>query len=133
MELLGEIGRGINDAFTQVTQATANLTSGTFTINKDNVLAAAKIIHTLAHNLLHELKESRKDLRVAPPGDDDVSIRVAPAWNDMLVDNTDSYANRIQQYVDGLNKLAQQCGDSAKAYGYTDQEIAGALTVVSRV
>ena len=135
MELLGEYGRGVNEAFQQVAGFSDNLakTSGTFTVTKDNVLAAARIITNLAGILSDKLADSRRNLRVVPPGDDDVSIRIAPAWNGLLVDLPDCYANRIQQYVDGLNKLAQQCGDSAKAYGYTDQEIAGALTVVSRV
>ena len=132
MELLGEYGRGINEAFEQVQGYADNLakTAGTFTVNPDNVLAAAKIIDTLAQNLSDELADSFDVLRIAPPGNDDVSIRVAPAWNGVLIDNTDSYANRIKQYVEGLRNLSQQCQNSAKAYGYTDQQIAGALTGV---
>jgi hypothetical protein len=132
MELLGEYGRSVNEAFEQVQGYSDNLakTTGTFTVNPDNVLAAAKIIHTLAANLNDELVDARDSLEIAPPGDDDVSVRVAPAWNDVLVRRPDSYANRIQQYVDGLTNLAEQCKNSAKAYGYTDQQIAGALTGV---
>jgi uncharacterized protein YukE len=127
MELPGEIGRGVSAAFAQLDSATANLTSGTFTVNKDNVLAAAKIIQSQAEALDDKLRDARRELRIEPPGGDDVSVRIAPAWNDVLLQKPDSYANRIQQYVDGLRKLAQQCADSAKAYGYTDDQIAAAF------
>ena len=127
MELLGEIGRGVSDAFAQVNQTTANLTSGTFTVSKDNVLAAAKIIQTQAEALDDKLRDARRDLRIDPPGGDDVSTRIAPAWNDILVVRPDSYANRVQQYIDGLRNLAQQCAASAKTYGYTDDQVAAAF------
>lgn len=127
MELLGEIGRGINAAFAQVDNATTALTTGTFTVTKDNVLAAAKIIYTQAEGLNVKLEDARRQLRIVPPGNDDVSARMAPAWNDLLVDNENSYAMRIEQYIEGLFNLAQQCQDSAKAYGYTDEEIASAF------
>jgi hypothetical protein len=129
METLGEIGAGVTAAFAQVDHYTADMaqTTGTFTVTKDNVLAAAKIIQTQADALQRKLDGARYDLEVAAPGNDDVSIRVAPAWNDLLVYNENSYANRIKQYVDGLHKLAQQCADSAKTYGYSDEDIAAAF------
>ncbi|MFL6143406.1 MAG: hypothetical protein ACJ72N_16270 [Labedaea sp.] len=126
MELPGEIGQGLSTAFAQLDQATT-LTTNTFAVSKDNVLAAAKIIQTQADVLHEKLRTGYGDLRVVPPGDDDVSIRIAPAWNDLLVEHENSYANRIKQYIDGLYKLARQCGDSAKAYGYTDEEVAAAF------
>jgi hypothetical protein len=126
MELLGEIGRGVNAAFTQVNTYTSAL-SGTFTVTPDNVLAAAKIIATQASALQDKLESVRGDLIVTAPGDDDVSTKIAPAWNDILVHADDSYSNRIQLYIDGLTKLADQCKESAKAYGYTDEAIAQAL------
>jgi uncharacterized protein YukE len=127
MDLLGELGRGVTDAFTQLDQATTNLTSGTFTVNKDNVLAAAKVIQTQADALQEKLNDANRDLRIDPPGADDVSTRIAPAWNDILVERDDSYANRIRQYIDGLHNLAQQCADSARTYGYTDDAVAAAF------
>lgn len=127
MELLSEIGRGLDAAFAQVDNATAALSSGTFTVTKDNVLAAAKIIYNQAEALNMMLEDARDQLRIAPPGDDDVSIRIAPAWNDLLVSNEDSYTQRIWQYIQGLYNLAQQCQESAKAYGYTDDQIASAF------
>lgn len=98
--------------------------SGSFTVNKDNVLAAAKIIDVQALVLQQTLWEKSGDLRVVPPGKDDVSQRIARAWNDRLVDDEDSYQKRVQQYIDSLNGLVRQLTDSARAYGYTDEEIA---------
>lgn len=129
MELMGDYGRGINQSFEQVDKANADLapTAGSFTVNKDNVLAAAQIIRTQAAALKDRLDAARDQLHVSPPGDDDVSARIAPAWNDVLLFGDDSYANRIQQYVTGLNHLAEQCAQSAKTYGYSDEAIATAF------
>jgi hypothetical protein len=119
----------IADAFQQVDHLNATMpqTSGTFTITPQTVLAAAKIIKTQADALKEKLENVSGDLVVAPPGDDDVSTRAAPAWNDLLVYNDNSYANRIRQYIDGLQNLAQQCADSALDYGYTEEQVATAF------
>ncbi len=129
MELMGDYGRGINDAFEQVDKLNTDLApaSGSFTVNKDNVLAAAQIISTQAAALKDRLHNSREALQVAAPGNDDVSTRIAPAWNDLLVFRDDSYANRISLYVTSLNYLAEQCAQSAKTYGYSDEVIAAAF------
>lgn len=127
MHILGDYGRGINEAFWQVDQATRSVSSGTFTVTKDNVLAAARIIETQADALFEQWKGAKEELRIEPPGDDDVSTRIAPAWNDRLVDDDDSYAERIGAYVLGLRKLAVQLGDTAKSYGYTEDEIEAAF------
>jgi hypothetical protein len=127
MYLAGDMGRGINDAFNQVEQATRGITSGTFTVNRDNVLAAAKIIESQADALQDLWWDRSRELRIEPPGEDDVSTRMALAWNDILVENEDSYRNRIKDYVIGLKKLAAQLGDTAKAYGYTEEEISAAF------
>ncbi len=127
MYLAGDIGRGINAAFKQVNEATRGISSGTFTVNRDNVLAAARIIETQADELQDLWLNSIGRLKVAPPGDDDVSVRMAEAWNDLLVGDEDSYKNRVRDYVVGLRKLAVQLGDTAKAYGYSEDEISAAF------
>jgi hypothetical protein len=127
MYLAGDIGRGINDAFKQVQQATQSISSGTFTVNRDNVLAAARIIDSQADSLRRLWQDASKGMQVDPPGDDDVSTRIAPAWNDLLVFNEDSYENRVKEYIAGLKRLAVQLGDTAKAYGYSEDEISAAF------
>jgi hypothetical protein len=44
-----------------------------------------------------------------------------------LVEDDDSYAHRVADYVTSLKKLAVQLGDTAKAYGYTEDEIEAAF------
>lgn len=127
MLIAGDYGRGINEAFRQAENAAKSVSSGTFTVNKDNVLAAARIIDTQAEVLFKQLRRTKEQLRIEPPGGDDVSTRIAPAWNDRLVDDEDSYAERIGQYVLGLRKLAVQLGDTAKAYGYSEEQIEAAF------
>jgi hypothetical protein len=127
MYLAGDMGRGINAAFKQVEQATRGITSGTFTVNKDNVLAAARIIDSQADSLMDRFRLIRRDLQVTPPGNDDVSVRMAAAWNDVLLEDEDSYRNRIADYITGLRKLAVQLGDTARAYGYSEDEISAAF------
>ncbi len=119
----------IADAFQQVDQLNATMaqTSGTFTVTPANVLAAAKIIQSQALALQDKLDAARFDLLVEAPGTDDVSTKIAPAWNDLLLHRDDSYANRVQDYVSGLTKLAEACAASAKSYGYTDDQVADAL------
>lgn len=127
MYLAGDIGRGINAAFKQVNEATRNLGSGTFTVNKDNVLAAARIIESQADALKDRVVRLRRELEVNPPGNDQVSIRMAAAWNDILLGDEDSYRNRITEYIVGLRRLAVQLGDTARAYGYSEDEIEAAF------
>lgn len=119
----------VDAAFDQVDKMSSALpqTSGSFTVNKDNVLAAAKIIGTQADALQDKLTDAAYDLRIDPPGTDEVSIRVAAAWNDRLVGDDDSYKWRVQEYVNSLHKLVQQLSDTAKAYGYTEEDIAKAF------
>ena len=127
MYLAGDIGRGINDAFKQVDQATQGLSSGTFEVSRGNILAAGRIIESQATALFELWKSRARDLRVLPPGDDAVSERMAMAWNDLLYEDEDSYRNRIRDYIIGLRKLAVQLGDAAKAYGFTEEEISAAF------
>lgn len=100
--------------------------SGSFTVNRDNVLGAATIIQSQAVELRDTLQERRWDLEIPPPGDDEVSVRMAAAWNDRLLNDEDSYANRIALYAVSLDRLVQQLSDTAKAYGYSEEEIAAA-------
>jgi hypothetical protein len=127
MQLMGDFGRGINEAFRQVDAAAQGMTSGTFTVNQHNVLAAARIIEAQADALMKTWKNARRDMNIEPPGSDDVSTRIAPAWNDRLVSADDSYTNRVADYITGLKKLAVQLGDTAKAYGFTEDQIEAAF------
>jgi hypothetical protein len=125
MHLAGDAA-SFNAAFRQVAEATRGITSGTFTVNKDNVLAAAHIIDSTADNLQETFRDNRWSLTVQAPGNDEVSLAMAEAWTDVLLRDDDSYRNRIGDYIVGLRKLAVQLGDAARAYGYTEEEIEAA-------
>lgn len=127
MYLAGDVGRDVQAALHKADLATRAITSGTFTVNRDNVLAAGHIIESQAEALMNVWKDRARDLRIEPPGDDDVSTRMAQAWNEILFENDDSYRNRIKDYIIGLRKLAVQLGDTAKAYGFSEDEISTAF------
>lgn len=124
---LDDIARGVESAFEKAALATRGITSGTFTVNRDNVLAAGRIIESQANALERIWRDNVKDLRIQPPGTDDVSVAMAKAWNDRLVQDDDSYSTRIHDYIVGLKKLAVQLGDTAKSYGYSEDEISAAF------
>jgi hypothetical protein len=124
---LDDVARDVEAAFKQAVAATKGITSGTFTVNKDNVLAAGRIVESQADALQEVWKNCVVNLRIKAPGTDDVSVRMALGWNDRLVDDDDSYKNRINDYIAGLRKLAVQLGDTAKSYGYTEDQIATAF------
>jgi hypothetical protein len=96
----------------------------TFTVNHDNVLAAGKVIKTQIDTLNDVVLKNTPALIVEPAAGDLVSQDAARAWNHRLVGADDSYAARIQAYVDSLNNLAAQLKDSAKKYGFSDEDIA---------
>lgn len=127
MHFSGDISQGVSQAFTQLEKVSSAVNSGTFTVNRDNVLGAAKIIEDQADFLQEKVKTIGRDLRVTPPGNDEVSLRMANAWNDLLVENDDSYRVRIVEYVAGLRRLAVQLGDTARAYGFSEDEISAAF------
>ena len=103
------------------------LTSGQFTVNPGNVMAAAKIISSQAEALDVLHWDCRDRLSIDPPGGDEISKRMVDAWNDLLVSNEDSYSNRVDQYVVSLRSLVTQIEGAARSYGYTDEQIAAAL------
>lgn len=124
---LDDVARGVESAFKAVERATSAITSGTFTVNRDNVLAAGKIVESQADALQQLWVDRGRALIIDPPGDDDVSTRMSLAWNDRLYTADDSYYHRIRDYIVGLRKLGGQLSDTAKAYGYSEDEISAAF------
>ena len=127
MYLAGDLASGVETAFTKLNKATAAIGSGTFTVTKDNVLAAGRIVESQADALFSLWTDCIHGMRIDAPGTDDVSVRMADAWNERLLTDDDSYKNRVKDYVVGLRKLAVQLGDAAKTYGYTEDQIATAF------
>src|SRR5262245_40089678 len=96
---LEEIGQGVDAAFKALAKANSAITSGTFTVTKDNVLAAARIVESQADALQHLWKVNVKDLRIDPQGNDDVRVAMADSWKDRLISDDDSYKNRVKDYL----------------------------------
>ena len=108
----------------QTTATPAPYGAAKIKVNHDNVLAAAKIIQTQVDALFDVLRLRGEELPVVPAGNDRVSIEVANAWNDRLIGADDSYASRVALYVESLQKLVTQLRDSAKQYGFSEEDIA---------
>lgn len=107
----------------QTTATPAPYSPSTIKVNHDNVLAAAKIIQTQVDSLSDVLRSRGGDLGVVPAGEDRVSVDVANAWNHRLLMADDSYASRVGLYVDSLQKIITQLQDSAKQYGFSEEDI----------
>jgi len=127
MHFSGVISQGVSQAFTQLEKVSSAVNSGTFTVNHENVLAAARIIDAQADALHQKFRSAVDDLWLEAPGNDDVSLRVSAAWNDLLLNNEDSYRQRIDEYVASLRRLAGQLGDAARSYGYSEDEVSAAF------
>ncbi len=124
-ETTGSFATGVGAFLNEVIQAIPTTPpNATLTVNHDNVLAAAKIIQTQIDALSDAFSQNAPALRIDNSAEDPVSRDAARAWNHRLVGADDSYAARIQQYLESLNKVAAQLRDSAKTYGFNDQDIA---------
>ncbi|WP_424183455.1 PE domain-containing protein [Actinokineospora sp. G85] len=126
---LAAVGSVLGTVSTLLDNLTQNTPTngGHFVVNHDNVLAAAKIIQNQADELQRTVRHARNALTVVAPGEDEVSTRVEKSWNDLLVNNADSYAIRVEDYIEGLRNLVRQLEQSAKEYGYNEDDIAAAL------
>src|SRR5437879_2635962 len=69
------------------------------TVNKDNVLQAAKIIQDVLDNEGQQIRSNLPMLRVIAPGADQISVAAAAAWNTRLAGDADSYSVRVEQYL----------------------------------
>jgi len=124
----GVIGAAVS-AFHTASDFLDGLMSGpstqSFHVNKDNVLKAATIIQGQAKELRHALVSAQRTLRVHVDGSTagEVSANIATLWNRRLTTDDDSYVGRIEKYVESLDHLAAQLKESAKQYGFTEEEI----------
>ena len=106
-------------------------TSASITVNQANVLQAAKIINDVLNNEGRDIQQNLARLSVAPPASDVVSVQAAQQWNARLVTDPDSYANRVNEYLQSLQTVADNLRTTAQQYGYTEDQIADAFKQVS--
>lgn len=102
-------------------------TAASITVNKDNVLQAAKIISDVLNSEGRDIQQNLARLSIAPPAQDVVSVQAAQQWNARLVTDPDSYANRVNQYLQSLQQVADNLKTTALNYGYTEDQIADAF------
>jgi hypothetical protein len=98
------------------------------TVNKDNVLQAAKIVQDVLDNEGQQIRSNLPMLRVIAPGADQISVAAAAAWNARLTGDADSYSVRVEQYLQSLQTLVDNLVTSARQYGYSDQQIADSFS-----
>jgi ribosomal protein L10 len=106
-------------------------TAASITVNHDNVLQAAKIINDVLNNEGRNIQQNLSRLSVAPPAQDVVSVQAALQWNARLVTDPDSYANRVNQYLQSLQQVADNLAATALNYGYTEDQVAAAFRQTS--
>lgn len=97
------------------------------TVNHQNVLQAAGIIQNALDGEGQQIRANLPLLRVMAPGDDQISVQAAKAWNDRLSGGADSFNVRVEEYLQSLQTLVDNLIASARQYGYTDQQIADAF------
>lgn len=97
------------------------------TVNHENVLQAARIIQDALDGEGQQIRANLPLLQVIAPGEDQISVQAAAAWNARLSGDPDSFAVRVEQYLQGLQDLVNTLVASARQYGYTDEQIADAL------
>jgi hypothetical protein len=124
---LASINASIAAPFGAVAGEYAGISGGQLTVNHDTVLQAGKIIQQQVDQLNAITRPKLLNLFSGVIGGDDVSQAAADEWSKILLINDDSYANRIGQYIDGLEKLAEQLKTAAQQYGFTEEQIKDAF------
>lgn len=97
------------------------------TVNHDNVLRAARIIQDTLDGEGQQIRANLPLLQVMAPGEDQISVQAAQAWNNRLTGNADSFSVRVEQYLQSLQQLVDTLVASARRYGYTEQQITDAF------
>lgn len=100
-------------------------------VNEGNILQAAKIIATVLEREQAKVEHHLMALRIEPMAGDPVSVEAAEAWNRALLDGPDSYRARVVDYLLGLNTLVSNITDSAKQYGYNEDDIAAVMNSIT--
>jgi hypothetical protein len=124
---LGAINAAIAGPFGGVAGEFTSVSGGHITVNHDTVLQAGKIIHDQWQQLNDITLQKVLNLQVGVLGQDLVSQAATEEWTKILATNDDSYVKRIQQYIDGLGKLADQLKTAAQQYGFTEEQIKDAF------
>jgi hypothetical protein len=102
-------------------------TAASLKFNKDNVLQVGHIVRIAVDEARAKVQDLASYMQVRPCGEDIVSKEAAKAWNARLTGGPESYAERLLEYIQNVSDLADQLKETAKQYGYTDEEITNAF------
>jgi hypothetical protein len=91
------------------------------------VLAKHAALLAEADDFQQFLDDTWDQLFMVPMGGDPVSHDVARAVTDRIRDAENSYFNVCQQWVNNLYQAAEALAETARQYGYTDEEIAASF------
>lgn len=98
-----------------------------FVVSREDVLSKHAALLAEADDFQLFLDHTWDQLRMEPMGGDPISRDVARAVTDRIRDAEDSYFNVCQQWVDNLYQTAEALAETARQYGYTDEEIASSF------
>lgn len=96
-------------------------------VKPDKVLAVAEVVEDQAGALQDRLKQQLGELRIDPPAADTISTHAIRAWNELVADGKDSYAQRVREYVRQLRELGQQLRAASQRYQQDERERADSL------
>lgn len=96
-------------------------------VDNDKLLQVAKIMIRLVEREESKIIQLLPQLRVEPMGNDPVSTHAATAWNLRLLDGEDSYRVRVLKYLQNLRTLVDNLLDTARANGYTEEQISAMM------
>ena len=88
------------------------------------MLKAARIIQDALDTEGQQIRSNLPMLQVMAPGEDQISVQAAQAWNDRLAGGADSYTVRVEQYLQSLQNLVDNLITSAKQYNDLDDVVA---------
>lgn len=97
-------------------------------VSRDEILAKRADLLTEADEFQTFLDRIQHRLVMQPCGDDPVSHDVARAVTHRLVETEDSYFSVCQRWVNNLYQTAEELTETARRYGFTDEDIAAALS-----
>ncbi len=99
-------------------------------VSRDEVLAKRAALLAEADDFQQFLDSIWDQLRMEPMGGDPVSHDVARAVTYRMRDAEDSYFSVCQAWVNNLYQAAEALAETARQYGFTDEEIAASFTGV---
>ncbi|HEY0636775.1 MAG TPA: hypothetical protein VGD67_03945 [Pseudonocardiaceae bacterium] len=94
-------------------------------VNQDNVMQAARLVKAESEYFRSRVVYWSSVMNESEPmGGDPVSENLHEALQNKLYGEPGSYIDRCYEYADMLDRLATQLGESAKLYGFTDEQVA---------